>query len=634
MRNLQNILECAEKLNNSEDREECSKIVIDINKSFNLDYNLATIVFVMHLNKILSLEVKKIDEVEDYKYPNIIEELESDISSYCEKIIDRISNILNNDLEDKKIYIEYLKKLSDGILYAFKYKEYENNFNTMYYKEEFIYDRMMILVKKKVFKQFTLKYKIQVPFMYTFVWDIRNIVYNYENTKFKENSVYEKKDVKPDGSYYSSLRSNIKYYLKELDNNCLEIIFFGWLKDCKNYNRKKIIRYTYTKVDFTELLPVLVEADNDYQNDSDCYNKYHFIKKEIFKAIPLIPTRIAKKKISLIHMFKFITDALYQENENDKFKELLNGLIEKLNLDIKDNVELDKLTNKISDFLINNRKLILNLSEKQYDEKYEKILDKLIEQYENYLNPSTISDIEASRDLSRIAHDKMDLILMPIFRSMEKEINEKIFDMFFNNFKGLKCISYKNIKKEFKETARKFEQRNVMLGNIEYYNQYFLESIDENTLPNYFYKFLQVSNSFSNYCKMISVFKEYKCNELTLSNIRNAIAHREQKKIEQFSKTIITDVMNVLVEAPNKLFYNIIEIYKNFCDTLSEQSVVPTIAMHVKVFLEDNQWCFKLEDFTYKCKLKDKEKIINVGEGLIDRYDELDNIWIIRAIND
>jgi|GEM_PF-3680788 hypothetical protein len=648
MDRLQDMLEYAEKLNNSTTIEECTCIIKDLNKKDDIDYNLNITVFVMHLNKILKMKIDCITEEDDKKYPEIITKLTEEMNIYCDDIINEIQKEIENvEIQDKDVYIQYLKRVSKFcILKAFEYQtevEEYNEWNTNYRREERARDYMKQLIEKNKYVdlyKFTNKYHIEVPFMYIFIWDIRSMGYDYAKGKFY--SLYDDKNKKADGSYYSVLRVNLKYYLKNLSKEFVQIIFNGVLYDEINRRRKGIA--FPKKIEFHSLLPTFISDEKDYSNyatdslvegywKNKADSSMPFVRKEIYRSIPLVPTRLVEKRIPIIAL-KLMSDVFIQESQTDKLNDVFKRLTEKLNLNRGDDPnkdisaeEFDKMANNIDSFLRENKMLILKSSiyddESEYDDKYGKRLNKLIDYYKNDLNPGTISDIEASRDLSSVAPEKMDLILMPIFRSIEQEIRTKIFDIFFDKFKGLHCVKVG----KRTNTTYNFENRNIMLGNITYYDKEFLESSNKNTLSFYFKKLIKYAGCDKDYYEMIEVLKEDEINKLSFAKMRNAIAHRNEAEISKFSDDILNEVMDVLVEAPGQLIRYIITINKRITEFLSEVNIVPLKNSIVRLIpLDNNKYCFELNGFLYNCTKPDK---LN-EDVVIDGYDTNNEIWIVK----
>lgn len=653
MEKLQDMLECAEKLNKATTIEECQNVIKNIHNKKYIDYNLNVTVFVMHINKILNIRINNITEQDDEKYPEIISKLTDDMNKYGDNIILEIQKLIAHiEIADKDVYIQYLRRiLKFCILKSFEYKtdfdfEPYNEWNTSYRREERARDYMKQLIEKNKyvdFYKFTQKYKIEIPFMYVFIWDIRNMGYDY-GTAYDKNqyySLYEDKNKKPDGSYNTALRWNLKYYLKYLSKDFLEIVFKGTLSD--EINREIVMLNEKTgkplitipkKVNFENLLPTLISDNNDYMNNSECYTRKYFknakqinipfIRKEIYKIIPLVPTRLRENKIPKIAL-KLMSDVFSQELQTDKLNHAFENLIKKLNLNRNNNENQDisadvfnEMTNNIDKFLKDNRDLILKSS--IYDSKYEKKLDALVDKYKDKLNPATISDIQASRDLSRIAPEKMDLILMPIFRSIEQELRSKIFNVFFDKFKGLNYI------RDNSSTGKKFQNKNIMLGNIEHYNREFLEASSKYTLAYYFNNMLLKAGCEKQYYALTDAIKKDEDNKLSFSDIRNAVAHRNEEEINKFPKDIVDTIMDELVEAPKQLIGYLTEIGEKIATILSNVIMVPSKGLNVKVKLIDSQYCFELDGFIYKCTKPDDIKSFSVISG----YSNEKKCWIVK----
>ncbi len=196
-----------------------------------------------------------------------------------------------------------------------------------------------LLSKNNEFTKFTLKYNIEIPYLYALIWDLNTMGTSLQST-------YEKKDKKRDGSYMASVRPNIKTYIKHLSDYMCEIALGKSLWDCKNVIDKGAIKM-HRKVSFVKFLPYLREVEFNEESRRNVIEgvylntalgrKIGVIKKEILKSIPLLPMEINKKQIT-INEFRFMLDVLREENKTDRLnKKLLdkNNELEKANEKIK-----------------------------------------------------------------------------------------------------------------------------------------------------------------------------------------------------------------------------------------------------------------------------------------------------------
>lgn len=412
------------------------------------------------------------------------------------------------------------------------------------------------------------------------------IVFNYENIKrnLKMGEV-ESSDV------FNLILKKLKIY----EPLCIMNESSHKLKNITD--QKKIIPYTMDV--FTEILNKLQESykiindnfldftflfekidaisDEDYienikfetgilKNSNDC-----LAARNAYLHIPQNTNGITNKHF--IDKYKLYCANREFKKIKDKFKNLVNDLNKYADIDA-DEIYLDESTDKIHKFLeeISENKLKSII----YYDEYENELNKLIVNYQDKLNAKTISDIEASRDLSRVAPEKMDLILMPIFRSIEDEIKTRIFNKFFIKFNGVKYDKIKNTLLEDKEesdnwknTESKLKSKNTTLGCIVHYDKEFLcngnkiyNQNKQKSAAFYLKKFIDEAGCTENYYEMIQLLKDYRYNELTFYEIRNAIAHREEKNINKFDENMLNDIMKLLVKTPEGVIFNMLEIEK------------------------------------------------------------------------
>ncbi len=148
--NIQQLMEFIERMDDCSDIDNLKNEVLNVNNE-NIDYNYAVTIFVMHLNKLISIYMNNIQETDDAKYSGIIKNTFNNINDYCNKLIEEIRKKIElNSTEDLNIYINYLTKVKDNILKSINYyepkEEYyeselrENEWNTRYRREERIRD--------------------------------------------------------------------------------------------------------------------------------------------------------------------------------------------------------------------------------------------------------------------------------------------------------------------------------------------------------------------------------------------------------------------------------------------------------------------------------------------------------------
>lgn len=319
-----------------------------------------------------------------------------------------------------------------------------------------------------------------------------------------------------------------------------------------------------------------------------------------------------------------------------KFKNLINDL-NKYADGNNNEISLNDSTDRIHEFLneISSNKLKTNI----YYDEYENELNKLIVNYREKLDEKTISDIEASRDLSRVAPEKMDLILMPVFRSIEQEIKKRIFDEFFDKFQGLKCdkikatlLNDKDKSKIWLTSEQNLKKQNSTLGSIVFYDKEFLwnadriyEKTQQKSLAFYFKKFINNVDCAENYYEMIQLLKDYRYNELTFAQIRNAVAHRNENDINKFDEDILNEIMNILIRTPDGIISNMLKIDEAINSFFENEQVVPKEGLKVEVHNENGKGSFELNGFTYKCNSCEIER-----NAIIDRYDDDKKYWIVK----
>lgn len=399
MKKYDELLEIAEKLNNAKTIEDCGDLLVEINKIED-DYNLLVTVFVMCINKSLYIKIAETNESKDEKYPEIIsqivEEVDMKFNAYLEIIKNDKSAIKKYDFDE---YIEYLKRLKGyGILSSFDYQNKQdkyNEWNTVYRREERCRDYMkQFIVENKYANlfQFTKKYGIELPYMYVFVWDILSMI---------DYGIYKNRNEEIDGketSYVKLLPDNLRIYLKNISDEMLTVIFKDGV-----FNRDKFEDTVpnapikrYKQVYFSELLPCIVEVDKSLSRSTmdnlvDDKWKYisrgemPYIRKEVYKKVPLVSVEIEKSK-QILKLLELTSDVLKEEQktkESNNMLEMANDKLKMLNDD--KNAMVSDFTHRYGNLAADNlyEKAIALINNEYCDENLKDMGRELLLEYDN-----------------------------------------------------------------------------------------------------------------------------------------------------------------------------------------------------------------------------------------------------------
>jgi len=399
MKKYTELLEIAEKLNKANTIDDCGYILVEINQ-IDDDYNLLVTVFAMCINKSLYIKIAEINEPKDEKYPEIIsrivKEVDEKFNQYLETIKNDVSATKKRDFDE---YIKYLNRLKGfGILKSFDYQNIQhkdNEWNTVYRREERCRDYMKQLIGENKYTdlfQFTKKYDIELPYMYVFVWDILWML-NDNNYKRRNDEIEDE-----ESSYIKLLPSNLRICLINISDEMLNIIFKVTVY---NYNKfendelNSLFRF-YKEVHFDELLPHIVESDNSLSRNTldnlvknnhknELHKEMSFIRKEVYKKVPLVPVEIEKSKHTL-KLLELISDVLKEEQKTKEYNIKLEALNEKLKM-INDekNSMVNDFTHRYGNLAADNlyEKAIALINNKYCDENLKDMGRELLLEYDN-----------------------------------------------------------------------------------------------------------------------------------------------------------------------------------------------------------------------------------------------------------
>ena len=302
-------------------------------------YNLTVTILGMCVNKELSITLSDTENVSVEEFPDKLKEIYSAVFNKYTGYNETVT--ANLDLKVKEAgpeFLEYLNQMVKILLSGVKYIEKKkdepwhledevNEWNSRYRREERIRDYMKSLVSvEQKYTVFTIKHKIELPYLYTLAWDLPNLLKYYE--KLKRSNDTENKE---DKSYIGNLRENTKIALKHVSENMLDILLNGIQYDCDKFEDaapNAALRF-YKKVSYKDLLPTIrITEKVDYSDDLQSIGarakarRDHilpYIKKEILQKKPLIPMELSDNKYDAEKLIKMMVDVLKEENKTKDY---------------------------------------------------------------------------------------------------------------------------------------------------------------------------------------------------------------------------------------------------------------------------------------------------------------------------
>lgn len=352
------IIRYAKRLNSALAVEECRDIASEAIANCSVEavkamggvseyYDTVITVFVMSINRSLCF-AKDFDKSSSDFY-----DLVDENSSRTEKIYrEFVSNLAGRiDIVDSNIFCAYLEKLIKYIFMSYNDHLAPANIDDscwdQWNREDDLRDYMMNLIRPNEFtnlNEFTKKYSIQVPYMYAFVNEFKNML-GYRSAYYTDES---ERSPENDGRYVNTMVIGIKEYLNTFrDSRLLSIMnvteYSSSLPD-PDWNDafvEGVFSFGPEMIDFDMLLPHL-----EYTNEMDSHN-YHSISEyddkrmnitqEWYCSLPLVPSVFSETVRSKKHAAFFLL-AFQQEykltvsnNELEKEKRIAEEAVKQKN---------------------------------------------------------------------------------------------------------------------------------------------------------------------------------------------------------------------------------------------------------------------------------------------------------------
>lgn len=308
-KNMLSIKQYAKELNVISDVADIHKFYISRSQEKRSDIrNIQVTLMTMCVNREIRVILDKKIDADVTEYPNILKEIYASIlDKYTELNSDVIksykSGVMNE--EESVEFEDYLDKMVKLLLSGIKYIEKKknvsgyidkkNHLNQQCAREERIRDNMKRYVtSEKKYREYTIRYGIEVPYMYILAWDLPNL-WNVieEGKKFDYSQLLfvseEKAKELEKNSYIHNLHGNIIYYFRYISDSMINILLHGWEWDEYSKNDAKPI-FLPEKISYEGLLPTIKyrEIKETYRDCSHIKDDkgVYYIKKEALNNVP------------------------------------------------------------------------------------------------------------------------------------------------------------------------------------------------------------------------------------------------------------------------------------------------------------------------------------------------------------
>lgn len=328
------VMNFAEDLNELNDALEISEYYRSQSYIIKQDiYNKIVILLTMCINKELKIILDKDNETSVEEYPYKINKIISGIIKKYKTINLEIVSNLNISENQQKDFLKYLDHMVGCLLSGVKYIEKkegtpwnisdeQNEWNTRFRREERIRDRMKQLISEgSRFTKFTIKNRIEIPYMYVLAWDLPKLVRDFHKN-YDSNSI-------DNMSYIANLRKNTSIELNFISDNLLYILLHDIQVDNEKFELSNSHIKIYKHVSYKDLLPTIAVVEKvDYNHDlnetgdrlkAQTNHVLPPIKKEVLRKIPLLPMEIEKSNYTAIQTIDMMVALMQEENKTKEY---------------------------------------------------------------------------------------------------------------------------------------------------------------------------------------------------------------------------------------------------------------------------------------------------------------------------
>ena len=339
------VLDMADDINSIKNYEEIAAYYVDTAGRYRENTcHLTVLLLGMCINRELTIRLRKVREAAAETAPEYLaQEYHTVLDTYrqCNRSV-----IENTDQTDEDLFfLRYLNSMAERLLSGIRYEERKpdepwsgadeyNERNTQYRREERIRDQMKELITgyggQDEFYHFTVKHRIQLPYMYVLAWDLPNLLDRYEDRNIGQGI--------RSGSYFACLPENVRTCLSFLDDDMLEILLYGFQMDEDKEEDPDSCIGVCKRISYLDLLPAFIEVEEKSGSPVDDLAEKNgrakaraaqvppCIRREILAKKPLVPMELDRRRCN-IRLLRMMVDVLKEENKTRQ----LNGQLEKKN---------------------------------------------------------------------------------------------------------------------------------------------------------------------------------------------------------------------------------------------------------------------------------------------------------------
>lgn len=332
------IIAAAEKFNKANTKEECFEITCELcinnngYKTLAEYYDTAITVFAMNINKSLSL----VTDIE-YENENFFKHIDDNVKGLkndIEKLIaERIAPCPAKEAEDFEVFCRYLTEIAKYIFSSFDAHINKTNISwNEWNRNIMLRDCMMRLIRKDKcleLKKFTKMYNIKLPYMYSLVNEMWNVLISPT-----------KRDSEYDGSYATSVHGWYKETLRAIaSNENSEILFcamnisdempeelYKWSEPITDGHGKINPIITYDrKICFNDLLPNLQYncPKSEYYSRRPCKDKPGVVNPPKYRSVPMVPYEASCSRKFAMNIAELYRQDIELEDKNKQLEEAI-----------------------------------------------------------------------------------------------------------------------------------------------------------------------------------------------------------------------------------------------------------------------------------------------------------------------
>lgn len=195
-----------------------------------------------------------------------------------------------------------------------------------------------------------------------------------------------------------------------------------------------------------------------------------------------------------------------------------------------------------------------NISDEKFKSKFEDIWDKLSDESKK--------DIYSSITLFNSFNSAVDLAILPLIRSLEREFSIHFFDPFKNSKHYVQCSNYECLVAKYRLTHEALLRgKSPTMGNIPFIARAINDkkALEASKVIESFGKFLgSKKDAFINICKHLDMYRigimNYK-----LVDIRNGIAHGNGEITRNIDENSYIEISKMFFEPPLQILFKVVQ---------------------------------------------------------------------------